>query len=213
MTGAPIQVIINRRDIALPGSPITAELILQAGDYGPDYDLFVLRDENDASGGIKLERSETIDVESGMQFRAIPGNAMFGETQRVALAVAGNSVLEEDLQRLSEQGFDYQLLVEPPDIGIVIRDVPLPEGVFSQQNTDVLLKTTYLYPQSEMDMFWVEPDLRLASGAEPLATNLEVHFDQPWRRFSWHRNCPWIPGRDDLLTHLEFARARLENPQ
>ena len=132
---------------------------------------------------------------------------MFGETQRVAPAVAGNSVLEEDLQRLSEQGFDYQLLVEPPDIGIVIHDVPLPEGVFSQQNTDVLLKTTYLYPQSEMDMFWVEPDLRLASGAKPLATNLEIHFDQPWRRFSWHRNCPWIPGMR-RPAHAPGVRAR-----
>lgn len=124
-----------------------------------------------------------------------------------------NPLLDEDLGRLREQGLDYDLLFAQPEIGIVVRQVPLPSGVFSKPATDMLLKTTVLYPQSEMDMFWVEPDLVLASGAEPAASNAEVHFGRTWRRFSWHRNCPWVPGRDDLLTHLEFARARLENPQ
>lgn len=213
MTDTAIHVVINRRVIALPGSPITAELILLAGDYGPDYELFQLRDEHDASGGAKLERAQSIEVENGMQFRAIPGNAMFGAPEPATPAPAGNPVLVEDLERLREQGFDYELLVDPPEIGVVVRNVPLPDGVFTQPASDILLKTTYLYPQSEMDMFWVEPELRLASGAEPLASNPELHFGRAWRRFSWHRNCAWIPGRDDLLTHFEFARARLENPQ
>lgn len=125
----------------------------------------------------------------------------------------GNPLLDEDLERLREQGFDYDLLFALPEIGIVVRQVMLREGAFSKPATDMLLKTTTLYPQSEMDMFWVEPDLVLASGAEPAASNVEVHFERTWRRFSWHRNCPWVPGRDDLLSHLEFARARLENPQ
>jgi hypothetical protein len=63
-----------------------------------------------------------------------------------------------------------------------------------------------------MDMFWVDPALQLASGEEPQSSNLEVHFGRTWRRFSWHRNSPWVPGRDDLLTHLEFARVRLNDP-
>jgi hypothetical protein len=138
---------------------------------------------------------------------------MFGGIPSATTAGVQNLLLEEDLRRLSEQGFDHELLIQWPDIGIVVRDVPLPDGIFSRTATDMLLKTTALYPQSEMDMFWVEPELVLATGMEPVATNLEMHFGRAWRRFSWHRNCPWIPGRDDLLTHLEFARARLENPQ
>jgi hypothetical protein len=213
MTRGAIHVLINRRDVVLPETPITADLILRAGDYGPDYDLFLLRDEHDAGSGAKLERSESLDARSGMHFRAIPGNAMFGGIPSATTAGVQNLLLEEDLRRLSEQGFDHELLIQWPDIGIVVRDVPLPDGIFSRTATDMLLKTTALYPQSEMDMFWVEPELVLATGMEPVATNLEMHFGRAWRRFSWHRNCPWIPGRDDLLTHLEFARARLENPQ
>jgi hypothetical protein len=207
-----IHVFINRRKVELPSSPLTGEQILDAGDYGADYNLFLLKGEGDPSGGTPVDRSESIDVKNGMHFRAIPGNANFGAAPNTAVAV-GNEALVEDLERLSEQGFEVDVLVEGAEVGIVIRGVPLPPGAYSIANTDLLLKTTTLYPQSEMDMFWVDPDLVLASGAEPASSNLEMHFGRPWRRFSWHRNTPWVPGRDDLLGHFEFARARLQRPQ
>jgi hypothetical protein len=207
-----IHVFINRRKVELPSSPQTGEQILNAGDYGPDYSLFLLQGEGDPSGGTQIDRSESIDVKNGMHFRAIPGNANFGAALNTA-AAAGNEVLVEDLERLSDQGFAVDVLVEGAEVGIVIRDVPLPPGAYSIATTDLLLKTTTLYPQSEMDMFWVDPDLVLASGGEPASSNLEMHFGRPWRRFSWHRNTPWVPGRDDLLGHFEFARARLQRPQ
>ena len=53
MTDTLIHIIINRREITVHGSPITAELVLLAGDYGPDYELFQLRHEHDPSGGVK----------------------------------------------------------------------------------------------------------------------------------------------------------------
>lgn len=207
-----IHVFINRRRVELPSSPQTGEQILNAGDYGPDYNLFVLKGEGDPSGGVQIDRSESIEVKNGMHFRAIPGNANFGAALNSA-AAAGNEVLAEDLERLSEQGFEFEVLVEGAEVGIVVRDVPLPPDAYSIPITDLLLKTTTLYPQSEMDMFWVDPDLVLASGAEPASSNLEMHFGRPWRRFSWHRNSPWMPGRDDLLGHFEFARARLQRAQ
>lgn len=189
---------------------MTADQILRAGDYGGDYQLFLLQGEGDPTGGRQVAPTEVVEVRPGMHFRAIPRNPTFGFSAEPA--VAFNELLDEDLARLRDQGFDCEVLCSGPEVGIVIRDVPLPEGVFSKSATDVLLKTTTLYPQSEMDMFWVDPDLVLASGAEPTASNLELHFGRSWRRFSWHRNCPWVPGRDDLLTHLEFARARLKQP-
>lgn len=148
-----------------------------------------------------------------MHFRAIPGNANFGAAQGGPAATVGNGLLADDLARLSDQGFEYEVLVNGAEVGIVVREVPLPPDVYSKPSTDLLLKTTTLYPQSEMDMFWVDADLVLASGAEPASSNLEMHFGRPWRRFSWHRNSPWVPGRDDLLGHLEFARARLQRTQ
>jgi hypothetical protein len=129
----------------------------------------------------------------------------------LATAVADNPILAEDIDRLAEAGFDTELLREGDQVGVVVRAVPLPEGRWSQESTDVMLMTTVLYPQSAMDMFWAPPDLCLPSGAEPAASSLEMHFGRPWRRFSWHRNTDWRPGRDDLLSHLEFTRARLND--
>ncbi len=129
----------------------------------------------------------------------------------MATTASENTLLAEDLERLADSGFAYDVLDGGDEIGVVVRDVPLPPTLWSHPATDVLLKTTVLYPQSAMDMFWTRPELRLATGAEPQASNLEVHFGDTWRRFSWHRNSEWIPGRDDLLTHFEFALARLND--
>jgi hypothetical protein len=129
----------------------------------------------------------------------------------LATAVSDNPLLAEDLGRLAEAGYDTELLRAGDQVGVVVRNVPLPEGRWSQDSTDLMLMTTVLYPQSAMDMFWTRPDLHLASGGEPTASNLEVHFERSWRRFSWHRNAEWRPGRDDLLSHFEFALARLND--
>lgn len=129
----------------------------------------------------------------------------------MATAVTDNTVLAEDVDRLAEAGFETELLRDGDQVGVVVRAVPLPEGRWSQESTDVMLITTVLYPQSAMDMFWTPPELYLASGGEPTASNLEMHFGRAWRRFSWHRNTDWRPGRDDLLSHFEFARARLND--
>jgi hypothetical protein len=156
--------------------------------------LFLLKGEGGPSGGVQIDRARSIDVKNGMHFRAIPGNANFGAVLNPA-AAAGNDVIAEDLERLAEQGFEIDVLVEGVEVGIVIRDVPLPPGAYSIATTDLLPKTTTLHPQPETDMFWVDSDLVLASGAEPASSNLEMHFGRPWPRFNWHRNTPWVPGR------------------
>lgn len=80
----------------------------------------------------------------------------------MATAVSDNPLLAEDLGRVAEAGYDTELLLAGDQVGVVVRDVPLPEGRWSQESTDVMLMTTVLYPQSAMDMFWTPPDLRLA---------------------------------------------------
>lgn len=125
--------------------------------------------------------------------------------------VADNPLLAEDLTRLEEQGHEIEVLHEGPLVGVVIRDYRLPTGLFNHETTSVLLQTTDQYPLSAMDMFWVDPDLTFADGRVPGGSeSVEVHFGRSWRRFSWHRNSPWVPGRDDLVGHFEFCVARLE---
>lgn len=128
--------------------------------------------------------------------------------------MTGNASLDVDLGRLAQAGYQTDVQYEGQDVGVLVRAVPLRPGLFNRPTTDLLLRTTLLYPQSEMDMFWVNDGLRLANGATPAnADSVEMHFGQGWQRFSWHRNSPWKPGRDDLVSHLEFCLARLERPE
>lgn len=90
----------------------------------------------------------------------------------------------------------------------------LPARIYNKRTSDVLLHTTTQYPMSAMDMFWVDVDLTLASGAIPAGSeSIETYFGRQWRRYSWHRNAPWRPGRDNLVSHFEFAVARLQRPE
>ena len=73
-------IFINRRKVDVSGGNMTGEQILGAGEYGPDYNLFLLQGEGDPSGGAPVGRDQSLDVKNGMHFRAIPGNANFGHS-------------------------------------------------------------------------------------------------------------------------------------
>jgi hypothetical protein len=126
----------------------------------------------------------------------------------------GNELLDADLQRLRDAcGCEVDLVIEGDQVGIIVCSHPLPGG-YNQPTSDVLLRADLAYPQSAMDMFWVDEGLLLANRQVPEAgDSVEMHFGRTWRRFSWHRNSAWDPGRDNLLAHLEFARARLAVPR
>jgi hypothetical protein len=126
-----------------------------------------------------------------------------------------NPLLQEDAETLAaETNSEIEILRNGDLVGVVVRGLALPAGMYSKPATDLLLQTTHQYPASAMDMFWVDPDLTLASGAVPLGgESIESHFGRTWRRYSWHRNAPWVPGRDDLSSHFEFAVARLQRPE
>ena len=126
-----------------------------------------------------------------------------------------NPLLEEDVATLSrETGCSVDLLRAGDLVGVVVRQLALRSSIYNKAATDLLLQTTVQYPQSAMDMFWVDQDLTLASGAVPTGgESIEQHFGITWRRYSWHRNVPWVPGRDCLCSHFEFAVARLERAQ
>ncbi|MBA3734965.1 MAG: multiubiquitin domain-containing protein [Actinobacteria bacterium] len=82
MTPQTIHIHINRRPISTEAATLTGDQILGLGDYGNDYDLYLLQGEGDPTGGRKVEPSESVALKNGMHFRAIPNNANFGAGSR-----------------------------------------------------------------------------------------------------------------------------------
>jgi hypothetical protein len=122
--------------------------------------------------------------------------------------------LESDLQILKGQGLKVSYEREPSGnrIFIIIEKYPLPQG-WNKKETRLLLISDISYPNSKLDMFWVDVDLKLDGGRVPQAGGtVETYNGQQWQRFSWHVQ-KWNPARDNVITYLDTIDARLRQLQ
>ena len=122
--------------------------------------------------------------------------------------------LESDLQILKDQGLNVSCEREPSGnrIFIIIQKYPLPPG-WNKNETRLLLISDVSYPNSKLDMFWVDVDLKLGGGRVPQAGGaVETYIGQQWQRFSWHVQ-KWNPVRDNVVTYLDTIDARLRQLQ
>lgn len=131
------------------------------------------------------------------------------------VAVSLPPQLEEDLSKLRARKHDVSAERDPPTdsrIYIVFENYPLPEG-WNRKTTRLLVISDVSYPNSKLDMFWVDPDLRLCDGRQPQAgENIETHLNERWQRFSWHVK-KWNPAVDNLITYLDTVNVRLRQLQ
>ncbi len=123
--------------------------------------------------------------------------------------------LEADLKVLRDQGLNANAFRNPSNphqVFVVIEGYPLPAG-WSKRETRLLLMTDVSYPNSKLDMFWVDPDLLLDGNRVPQAAEaIESHMNTGWRRFSWHVQ-KWNPAIDNIHTYLGTVDARLRQLQ
>ena len=119
--------------------------------------------------------------------------------------------LESDLKILKDQGWLVSACRDSQNnnrVFVFFEKYPLPLG-WNKNETKLLLITDISYPNSKLDMFWVEPGLRLNDGRIPQAgDSIETYLGQQWQRFSWHVQ-KWNPAVDNIITYLDTIDARL----
>lgn len=117
-------------------------------------------------------------------------------------------MLPQDESFLLDHGFQYETLVEQNNHWLIIDGWALPSG-FNVAEVRLAVSMAHGYPQQQLDMVWVFPSLRLASG-RPIggmaSQSIGGHTFQRWSRHRTPAN-PWRPGIDDLETHLDLANA------
>jgi hypothetical protein len=82
MPQPPFHLHLNRREVVASETPMTGLEILGLGDYGADYELYLLQGEGDPTGGELITHDRELGLKNGLHFRAIPGNANFGSRDR-----------------------------------------------------------------------------------------------------------------------------------
>jgi hypothetical protein len=123
---------------------------------------------------------------------------------------SGNYVLpEDDIQYLIGKGLKYDVRQNGGEIFVLIHEYPLPP-CYTPASCTLLLKLLPGYPNTNPDMFWTTPGIRLASGSPPAAAEvIEVYDGVQWQRWSRHAQ-QWRPGVDNLQTKLRSVRTELE---
>ena len=121
--------------------------------------------------------------------------------------------LEEDLNVLRQNGLVVSTHRIPPtgnQIFVVFEKYSLPPG-WSKSETRLLLIADVGYPNSKIDMFWVDTDVKLQNGDKvPQAgESIESYIGQQWRRFSWHVQ-KWNPAVDNIISYLNTVDNRLK---
>ena len=99
--------------------------------------------------------------------------------------------IKKDIDRLSEK-FSISEIIDGNPIVIIIEKFPLPQG-FKIKETHLLLKIPIAYPNSSLDMFWVEEDAVPKDKKLPFAVSREDIAGRKWFRYSWHP-ASWTPG-------------------
>jgi hypothetical protein len=123
-----------------------------------------------------------------------------------------NQQLSLEAEELRQRGLALQLHPQADGwVFTVFDQYPLPSG-FNQQSTSLLIKVPPNYPLGGMDMFWADPQLKLAGGSMPANTSVEENLGRPWLRFSWHPH-RWNPSSDSLISYLKFIEKRFEQRQ
>jgi hypothetical protein len=122
----------------------------------------------------------------------------------------GNHLLpEDDVRYLSAKGFKYEVRQNSGEIFVLIHEYPLPP-CYTPTSCTLLIKLLPGYPNTNPDMFWTTPGVRLTGGSPPAAAEvLEVYDGNQWQRWSRHAQ-HWRPGVDSLQTKVRSVRTELE---
>ncbi len=126
------------------------------------------------------------------------------------MPVTGNiSVLPEiDAEFLGEKGFDCEVVQAAGEVRVILHKFPFP-AQYTPRQANLMVRLSAGYPNGNPDMFWTNPDVKLADGRWPL--NAEYHDPSAggWQRWSRHDNS-WRAGIDNLRTKMASVRREIE---
>jgi hypothetical protein len=90
---------------------------------------------------------------------------------------------------------------------LVVPNVPV-GGAWSMPTVTLRIMVPVGYPHVGLDCFYTDPNLRLASGAEPANSSIHAAFGGQYRWFSWHL-ARWDPQNGTFDRYVRVCERRL----
>jgi hypothetical protein len=128
-------------------------------------------------------------------------------------------LLDADYEELKARGLN--IVEDEPNRFLVFPDYCLPDGLYHQKSSDILVIVPKNYNQDGNDMLWTHPRLVRADGKPIPATNDPGGGDNRvfggkefcrWSRHWQSGSAVWRPGKDNVVTILRRIAWALGNP-
>jgi len=117
---------------------------------------------------------------------------------------------ETDEAFLKGKGYSWRLVPDRAGACLIITGYAVNPDVYDRPQTDLMLRIPAQYNLAGLDMYYVDPPLRLKGGGYPRsAESFERHVERQWQRFSRHLPRPWRTGVDDLRMFFALINQEL----
>lgn len=201
----PYLIKVNGVPHVVPGPTITvAEIIALAGKAPPE-NYWVFRRKNGHQEPNPLPPDKPVNLrEQGVEcFIVLPKHNPDGlDNPRREFTLPAR-----DLATLEALGLPWEAVRDGAVCRLLIYGFPVSEG-YTVQVVDVAINFETGYPDTQLDMAFFSPALRRSNGRAIIKETTENFCGRSWQRWSRHRQHQdkWIPGVDDLATHLACVR-------
>lgn len=206
--GIAVTITVNRKEYAVAKAEMTAREIKDMAGAPIHHMLILLAGGPGMAAGCDDEPQADTDVlrlAPGMRFRTV-NSATFGSHAAMRMP----PLLRDHIGQLESRGFEVEVAVDSA-IYVVIKDYPIPAGIWDRSSSDLLIMAHDTYPNAALDMFWLDPAIS-RKGGPPGGAGTETRNGREWQSFSWHIG-GWDPAHDNLLTYLDVVNDRLRRDE
>ena len=118
-----------------------------------------------------------------------------------------NLIPEQDRDFLDRKNYDYEIVSLGGAIYIIFKNFDFPQ-CYNPQKADLLVILPPGYPNSAVDMFWTNPDVKLLNNNLPKSSeHHEAYLSRNWQR--WSRHLIWRAGIDNLRSFIAAVNKEL----
>jgi len=118
---------------------------------------------------------------------------------------------EQDTDFLKSKNYEFELLPHNSITHLIIKKFIFPAQYYLPSEADLLIEIPAGYPNAPLDMFWINPEIKLANGVAPQQTETRADYHgKSWQRWSRHYVTPWRSGVDSLRSFVQSIIAELK---
>lgn len=189
---------IDDKDLEWPHACVSGFVLRKLADLPRNYNLW---QEFPGQHDVKISDTDLINLDERGVERFV---SLIDQTTE------GDALPSIDQSFLSDHGYDFEVIQEGRQTGIILKALPMPQGKFNFEIADILVLLPTGYPDCPPDMFYASPQLILKdTGQVPKACTVQHNFaGRSWQRWSRHNNA-WRPGVDGLRTMLARVKTAL----